>query len=209
MSAPSDQPETATDSASGAQIDLHPTPNWRTLPNYLTLGRVLLIVPFTAAFWLPAPAGWWVALALFLLASVTDFFDGWLARRSGQTSDFGRFLDPVADKLLVVAALVLLVAFGAVQQVHVVAVILILLREVSVSALREFLAARQIVVHVTSLAKWKTTTQLIAIAVLLAAGGLPAAWRIDIAGIVLLWLAAALTVWTGAEYFRGAARRPQ
>ncbi len=173
-------------------------------PNLLTLGRVALVPFFVAAFWLPEPAGTWAAFALFALAGATDWLDGRLARRRGTVSDFGRFLDPVADKILVAAALVMLAASDRLSDAGLVAAVVILVRELAVSGLREFLAGAA-VVPVSPLAKWKTAAQFAAIAVLLLAGAF-ADGPLPAAGEALLWLAALLAVATGAAYLRAGLR---
>ncbi len=174
-------------------------------PNLLTLGRVALVPFFVAAFWLPEPALSWAAFGLFAFAGATDWFDGWLARRSGQVTDFGRFLDPVADKILVAAALLMLAATDRLSDAGVIAALIILVRELAVSGLREFLAGTA-AVPVSRLAKWKTAVQFIAIAVLLIAGAVPGL-PLSPAGAALLWLAALLSVVTGAAYLRAGLRR--
>lgn len=142
-----------------------------------------------------------VALVLFVAAAVTDWLDGYLARRMNVVSPLGRMLDPIADKLIVAAILVMLVADATIPGVHVVAALAILMREIFISGLREFFGGRGVVVPVTVLAKWKTTVQLVAVAVLiawpLAGAGANAVW---FAGIALLWLSATMTIWTGAQY---------
>jgi cardiolipin synthase (CMP-forming) len=170
------------------------------LPNLLTLSRIAVIPLIVAAFYLPAPAAGWTAFGLFAYAAVTDYFDGMLARRRQQTSDFGRFLDPIADKLLVAAVLIMMVAMGTLSGAAVIAAMLILLREILVSGLREFLAGKQVEVPVSRLAKWKTAVQLVAISLLLLTDVLPQA---DTIGTVLLWVATAITVYTGYDYLRG------
>ena len=174
-------------------------------PNLLTLGRIALVPFFVAAFWLPEPALSWTAFGLFALAGATDWLDGWLARRSGQVSDFGRFLDPVADKILVAAALVMLAATERLSDAGVIAALIILVRELAVAGLREFLAGAASI-PVSRLAKWKTAAQFAAIAVLVVAGAAPAL-PLALAGEALLWLAALLTVATGAAYLREGLRR--
>ncbi len=172
-----------------------------TLPNLLTLLRVLLVLPI-ALLLLPA-ADWarWLAFVLMVVASLTDWADGYLARKRAQVSPLGRFLDPIADKLLVAAVLVVLVATRDVSGWEVAAVVAILGREILISGLREYMMEHGVTVHVTKLAKWKTTAQLVAIAVfiLVPALGAPFGW---IAG-ALLWLAAVLTVITGWDYLKG------
>jgi len=171
------------------------------VPNLLTLGRVLIVPFFVAAFWLPAPAVYWVTFCLFAIASATDWFDGWLARRNDLVSDFGRFLDPIADKILVAAALVMLVATSRLSEASIIAVLVILVRELVVSGLREFLAGA-VIVPVSKLAKWKTAVQMIAIAVLLISGAAADNLRLLLIGEALLWFAALLTAVTGAAYLR-------
>jgi cardiolipin synthase len=173
-----------------------------TLPNILTMARVASVPLMVAAFYLPGSLGVWVPLALFVAASVTDFLDGWLARALNQTSAFGRFLDPIADKLLVAAALIMLLAVDRVGVYSAIAIVLILSRELMIAGLREFLAGGVIAVPVSWLAKWKTAVQMVAIAVLIAAPALPPPWRGALIGEILLWAAAALTVITGYSYLK-------
>lgn len=179
-----------------------------TLPNVLTLSRIAVIPLLVGAFYLPMPFGPWLAFALFAAAAATDFLDGWLARRMDRTTEFGRFLDPVADKLLVAAVLVLLVADG---RAPAVAALIILCREILVSALREESARHGGSVPVSRLAKWKTASQMGALGLLLigdaAAGvGIPPALVLAL-GAAMLWLAAGLAVATAADYMRPALAR--
>ena len=175
-----------------------------TLPNILTIGRALAVIPLVAFCFIQEHWAHWAAFAIFIGASLTDYFDGYFARARGQTSDFGRFLDPIADKLLIGAALLSLTANGAVLGADVVAAILILCRESFVSGLREHLGGRKIVVPVSILAKWKTAAQMAAIGFLLVDDAAPAGWPVGDIGSALLWLAAVVTVVTGADYLRGA-----
>ncbi len=168
----------------------------RHLPNILTLSRILVIPLLAASFYLPAPTSYWVATSLFLYASVTDFFDGYLARRWKVESALGRFLDPIADKLLVATVLVYLLANG---QAHVVAVLIILLRELLVSGLREHLMEKQTPMPVSMLAKYKTAMQMVALTLLLIGPVFPLLYQ---AGVYALWLAVALTVMTGYDYLK-------
>ncbi|MBS0241420.1 MAG: CDP-diacylglycerol--glycerol-3-phosphate 3-phosphatidyltransferase [Proteobacteria bacterium] len=177
-----------------------------SLPNILTYGRILA-VPVMAAIYLSLEGDTrrWIALSVFAAASATDWLDGYLARAWQQQSTLGRMLDPIADKLLVGAALMLLVYDGTIGGVTIWAALIILSREILVSGLREFLAELNVKVHVSRLAKWKTTLQMLALGVLIAG---PAGEKI-IPGVMpvgaaLLWLAAVLTLWTGAGYFRAA-----
>lgn len=180
---------------------------FRTLANQLTLLRILLI-PLILGL-LVLPQGWaaWAAWFLFSVAGVTDFFDGYLARRDNQVSRIGQFLDPIADKLLVSATLLLLVNNGKIEGLTVIPALIILLREVAVSGLREFLAGLSVSVPVSQMAKWKTTIQLFALGFLMigtqnAPDFIPATFI----GDVLLWLAGLLTVMTGYDYWRASQR---
>ena len=174
------------------------------LPNMLTFGRVL-IVPMVVAclFWPDEYSLRWTALALFTAAAVTDFFDGYLARIWDQQSALGRMLDPIADKLLVSAVLMILVANGTIKSWSVWAAIVILCREILVSGLREFLAELKVSLPVSKIAKWKTTVQLIALGFLIAGRAgeevLPGTVRI---GLGLLWISAILTLYTGWDYMK-------
>lgn len=176
-----------------------PTPFQRSLPNLLTALRVAVIPPLVIAFFLPDPWRAWLPLVLFVVASVTDWLDGNLARRWNAGSKLGQFMDPMADKLLVVAVIVMLVSFGTISGWHVVPAIAILCREMFVSGLREFLAFRQIEVPVSRLAKWKTATQMVALTVLL----LPFQAAV-IPGLVLFWIAGFLALQTGLAYLSAA-----
>jgi cardiolipin synthase len=171
------------------------------LPNALTLARIGSVPLLIAVFYLPFPAANWVALAVFVGASLTDWLDGWLARRREQQSDFGKVLDPIADKLLVAAALFMLAAFDRLSVASIVAAIAILGREILVSGLREFLAGRANL-PVTALAKWKTGVQMTAIGFLLV--GPAAVWNVPAQSIgeVGLWIAAVLTLVSGWDYVR-------
>ncbi len=172
-----------------------------TLPNALTFGRIGAVPLLVAAFYVEQPAAAYACAAIFAVASVTDFFDGYLARKLNQPSELGRVLDPIADKLLVAAALIMLATFGGAQPIAVAA---ILCRELLVSGLREALAGR-LILSVTPLAKWKTASQMLALLLLLIAPaiGSPA---FDDAAAALLWLAVALSWLTAADYLRSAWR---
>src|SRR6187551_511711 len=171
-----------------------------SLPNLLTLSRIAAIPLVVACFWLDHGWAQWLSASLFAIACITDWFDGYFARRYHQISRFGRFLDPIADKLLVSAALVMLVDSGTLKGLNVLAALIILAREILVSGLREFLAELKIGVPVSALAKWKTAVQMVAIAALLV-GDAASPWVTHI-GIVLIWIAAALTLITGYDYLR-------
>ncbi len=174
-----------------------------SIPNILTYIRILAVPLLAGCFYLEGDQGHWLALAIFVLAAITDFFDGYLARAWDQQSALGRMLDPIADKLLVSVVLLMLVYNGTISGLHVWAAIIILCREILVSGLREFLAELQVTVHVTVLAKLKTTGQMVALGFLLAgsAGDKIFPHTSDL-GLGLLWIAAILTIYTGYDYFR-------
>lgn len=172
------------------------------LPNLLTVSRILVIPPMVAAFYLDKNWANIIACALFVGASLTDFFDGYLARSWSQQSDIGRFLDPVADKLLVASAILMLVAFNRLDGLQVLAALVILCREILVSGLREFLAELRVGVPVSKLAKWKTGIQMTAIALLLLGETGPTWLGAETVGATLLWIAAGLTLITGYDYLR-------
>lgn len=174
-----------------------------TLPNILTLSRILVIPVLVASFYMDQPLGSHIAFITFSLAGITDFFDGYLARAQGSVSKIGVFLDPIADKLMVAAVVVMVVAIDWVSGLHVIAAVIIMCRELLVSGLREFLAGAQVSVPVTLLAKWKTTVQMLALGALVWSKGavefgIPAQ-EIGLAG---LWIAAVLTLYTGIDYLR-------
>jgi len=174
------------------------------LANMLTYGR-LAAVPAVVGllFWPEDHWSRWFALAVFAIAAITDYLDGYVARTFAQQSALGRMLDPIADKLLVAATLLMLVADGTIKGWALWAAIVILCREILVSGLREFLAELKVGVPVSSVAKWKTTLQLVAVGFLIAgpAGDqiLPGTTGI---GLVLLWVAALLTLYTGWDYLK-------
>jgi len=174
-----------------------------TVPNLLTLSRIVAVPLLVACLWWPAwTPGYWLAFALYCLMGITDYFDGYLARAQGTVSKLGIFLDPIADKIMVAAVIVMLVATQDIVGVHLIAAIIILLREIAVSGLREFLAQLQVSVPVSRLAKWKTTLQLVALGALILAGAVPLVPWVKLVGLVSLWGAAALTVITGWDYLR-------
>lgn len=178
------------------------------LPNLLTYARILAVPLIVLCFYMEGrvrPTDWWrwAAFWIFVLASITDYFDGYIARRWKQTSNIGKMLDPIADKLLVSAALLLLAFDRTIDKWSLWAAIIILCREILVSGLREYLAALKVSVPVTQLAKWKTTIQLVAIGFLLIgpAGEAVLPYTTQI-GITLLWISAIVTLYTGYDYFR-------
>ncbi|MBB5701369.1 cardiolipin synthase [Ochrobactrum daejeonense] len=179
-----------------------------SLPNILTYGRIIAVPLVVLCFFVEgrlesSDFARWTALGLFVIASITDFFDGYLARIWKQTSTIGRMLDPIADKLLVSAILLLLAADGTIAGWTLWAAIIILCREILVSGLREYLAELKVSVPVSRLAKWKTTAQMIALAFLLAgpAGDKIVPYVTEM-GIALLWVSALLTLYTGWDYFK-------
>jgi len=179
-----------------------------SLPNLLTYGRVVAVpVVVMCMFWPEEFWMRWTALGIFALAAITDFLDGYLARIWAQQSSLGRMLDPIADKLLVAACLMMLVADRTIHGWSIWAAIVILSREILVSGLREFLAELRVSVPVSTIAKWKTTVQLVSVGFLIAgqAGETVLPGNVTI-GIVLLWIAALLTLYTGYDYFKAGIR---
>ena len=176
------------------------------LPNLLTLSRIFIIPLVVVTFFFDSPAMRWTAVSLFTLAGVTDFFDGYLARRSNLVSSFGRFLDPIADKLLVAAVLMLIVAFDRVHVWSYLAALVILLREILVSGLREFLAELHVSVPVSKLAKFKTTIQMIALGFLIVGSASPTWIPAELIGEVGIWFAALITLITGYDYLKAGLR---
>jgi cardiolipin synthase len=188
--------------AGGEQRRDETDPMLTSLPNLLTLSRIFVIPPVIGAFYLDGDIANWVACALFTAASLTDFLDGYVARSLSQQTKLGRFLDPVADKLLVAAAILMLVAFDRISGLLVMPAMVILCREIMVSGLREFLAELRVSVPVSRLAKWKTTLQMLAISFLLLSDAGPAAIPVQLIGEIGLWIAAVLTIITGYDYLR-------
>ncbi len=179
-----------------------------SLPNVLTYARIVAVPAVVACLLLiPGDRGRWSAFAVYVLACLTDWLDGYLARTWQQQSTLGRMLDPIADKLLVGTTLLALTHINTIDGWHIWAAVIILCREILVSGLREFLAELNVKVHVTQLAKWKTTLQMTALAVLLTG---PAGERVVAGvtrlGLVLLWIAAMLTLMTGYDYLKAAIR---
>lgn len=179
-----------------------------SLPNLLTYGRILAIPAVVGLLFWPKDDWFrWFAVGIYVGAAITDYLDGWLARAWSQQSALGRMLDPIADKLLVAACLLMLVADATIEGLSIWAALIILSREILVSGLREFLAELKVSVPVSKVAKWKTAAQLVAVGVLLAgpAGEKVIPGTIAI-GIVLLWIAAVLTIYTGWDYLRSGIR---
>lgn len=176
-----------------------------TLPNILTLSRIFAVPLLVITMWDGGWFGYLLAFILFCLAGITDYFDGYLARANGTVSKLGQFLDPIADKIMIAAVIVMLIATDVINGLSVVAALVILLREITVSGLREYLAGLQVSVPVSQLAKWKTTFQMIALGALIlhgAAGTLFPWLPAYSVGLVSLWAAAALTLITGYDYLR-------
>jgi cardiolipin synthase len=173
-----------------------------SLPNLLTLSRIFAIPLIVGTFFIDGEAARWVACGLFVAAAITDFFDGYFARRRNSVSSFGRFLDPIADKLLVAAVLLMLCAFDRINGVNVLPAVVILLREILVSGLREYLAELKIGMPVSRLAKWKTGIQMTALPTLLVGSAAPQWIPAETVGAVLLWGAGVLTLITGWDYMR-------
>ena len=177
------------------------------IPNYLTIGRIIIVPVFVITYYLPGFYGDIIPFALFLIASFTDFLDGLLARMYKEESELGELLDPIADKIIVATALILLVMNGTIQNYEVIAAIIILTREILVSGLREFLAQIQIKMPVSNLAKAKTFIQMFAIAILLTGETGNKIinfnnYNAQTVGMMLLWLSAFLTLYTGYDYLR-------
>ena len=179
----------------------------KKIPNILTIGRILIVPFFVLAFYLPGFYGDLTALILFIVASFTDFLDGMLARLLGEESKLGELLDPIADKIIVATALILLVMDGTIRHYEVIAAIIILTREILISGLREFLAKGSITMQVTSLSKLKTFIQMLSIAILLTGESGNKIinfqdYNAQTVGIILLWFSAFLTLYTGYDYLR-------
>ena len=179
----------------------------KKIPNILTIGRIIIVPFFVLAFYLPGFYGDLTALILFIIASFTDFLDGMLARILGEESKLGELLDPIADKIIVAAALILLVMDGTIRHYEVIAAIIILTREILISGLREFLAKGKIKMPVSNLAKLKTVLQMVSIGLLLSGDTGNKIinfqdYNAQTIGIVLLWLSAVLTLFTGYDYMR-------
>ena len=178
------------------------------IPNILTIGRIIIVPIFVLSFYIPGIVGDLVPFFLFAIASFTDYLDGLLARLYKEESKLGELLDPIADKILVAAALVLLIMNGIVKNLEVIAAIIILTREILISGLREFLAKRkELNLPVSSLSKFKTFIQMFSIAILLTGetGNKIISFQdynAQTIGIILLWIAAFLTLYTGYDYFR-------
>jgi CDP-diacylglycerol--glycerol-3-phosphate 3-phosphatidyltransferase len=180
-----------------------------TVPNLLTLSRILAVPLLVFLLWQPRPFDYAITFVLYCIVAITDYFDGYLARAQGLTSKLGQFLDPIADKIMVAAVIVMLMASRKangeppiLQDVNIIPALVILLREIIVSGLREFLAELRVSIPVSHLAKWKTTFQLVALGALILGGALPGQHWVHLVGVGSLWAAAALTLVTGYDYLR-------
>jgi CDP-diacylglycerol--glycerol-3-phosphate 3-phosphatidyltransferase len=179
-----------------------------SIPNILTLSRILAVPILVFLLWRPAPVDYAITFVLYCIVGITDYFDGYLARAWGSISKLGQFLDPIADKIMVGAVLVMLISsrkenpIPEIAGLHLIPALIILLREIIVSGLREYLAGLQVSLPVSALAKWKTTLQLVALGALILGGALPHQPWVHLVGILCLWAAAALTLVTGYDYLR-------
>ena len=180
-----------------------------TLPNLLTLSRILAVPILVFLLWKPTPWDYAITFVLYCVVGITDYFDGYLARAQGQISKLGQFLDPIADKIMIAAVLVMLMASRQadgdppiIEDFSVIPALIILLREMIVSGLREFLADLRVSMPVSHLAKWKTTFQLVALGALILGGALPQQEWVHLVGVGSLWAAAVLTLVTGYDYLR-------
>ena len=179
----------------------------RSLPNILSMSRILALPLLVGFLWWPEwRFGYGVAFVIYCLMGLTDYFDGYLARRQGTVSKLGVFLDPIADKIMVAAVILMLVGtrhdVAIITGIHIIAALVILLREIAVSGLREFLAGLRVSLPVSKLAKWKTALQLVALGALILVGALPDIWWVKAVGLASLWGAAILTLITGWDYLR-------
>jgi len=180
-----------------------------SIPNLLTLSRIFAVPILVFLLWKPAPYDYAITFVLYCIVGLTDYFDGYLARAQGQISKLGQFLDPIADKIMVAAVIIMLMASRRadgdapiIQDWTVIPALVIMLREIIVSGLREFLAELKVSLPVSRLAKWKTTFQLVSLGALILGGAVPAEHWIHLVGVAALWAAAALTLITGWDYLR-------
>jgi CDP-diacylglycerol--glycerol-3-phosphate 3-phosphatidyltransferase len=179
-----------------------------SLPNLLTLSRILAVPILVFLLWRPAPLDYAITFVLYCVVGITDYFDGYLARAQGRISRLGQFLDPIADKIMVGAVLIMLISSRKANPVpeiaglNIIPALVILLREIIVSGLREFLAELKVSIPVSALAKWKTTFQMVALGALILGGAVPQMPWVHLVGLGCLWAAAALTLVTGYDYLR-------
>ena len=179
-----------------------------TLPNLLTLSRIFAVPILVFLLWRPQPIDYAITFVLYCVVGITDYFDGYLARAQGRISRLGQFLDPIADKIMVAAVLMMLISsrksnpIPEIDGLNIIPALVILLREIIVSGLREYLAPLNVSVPVSRLAKWKTTLQLVALGALILGGALPLQTWVHEGGLACLWIAAGLTLVTGYDYLR-------
>ena len=180
-----------------------------SIPNLLTLSRIFAVPILVFLLWKPAPYDYAITFVLYCIVGITDYFDGYLARAQGQISKLGQFLDPIADKIMVASVIIMLMASRRadgdapiIQDWTVIPALVIMLREIIVSGLREFLAELKVSLPVSRLAKWKTTFQLVSLGALILGGAIPSQHWIHLVGTASLWAAAALTLVTGWDYLR-------
>jgi CDP-diacylglycerol--glycerol-3-phosphate 3-phosphatidyltransferase len=169
------------------------------IPNALTILRMAMLPVMVGLFYINADWAAYTCLILFIIGSLTDFLDGWIARKYDQITEFGTFMDPISDKIYVTTIMLMLVAAGHIDKGWVIAILVILMREFLVSGLREFLGPRNVKLPVTQLAKWKTATQMTALGFLILA---KTSFWAAIAGKALLLIASGLTVYTGWIYMK-------
>jgi len=171
-----------------------------TIPNIITFIRIFLIPIILYLLFSENPNIVLIAGLLFIVSSVSDYFDGYLARTLNQSSKLGTLLDPIADKLLIASVIIVLVDTGVISNIHVVPAIIILLREIAISGLREFLAKLNTDMPVSKLAKYKTTFQMVSLSILIISLGFELndlLWNI---GLITLWIAAIITLLSGYNY---------
>ena len=179
-----------------------------SLPNLLTLSRIFAVPILVFLLWRPAPLDYAITFVLYCIVGITDYFDGYVARAQGRISRLGQFLDPIADKIMVGAVLIMLISSRKANPVpeiaglNIIPALVILLREIIVSGLREFLAELKVSIPVSALAKWKTTFQMVALGALILGGAVPELPWVHLVGLACLWAAAGLTLVTGYDYLR-------
>ena len=172
------------------------------IANILTVSRVLVLIPYVILFYIPGSLANWIAVWLYGYACVTDYLDGLAARLRNEESPFGRFLDPIADKILIVTTLLMLAGTGRIHGISLIPAVIILCRELLISGLREFLSDVKISVPVTVLAKWKTALQMVSLGIILADEANDVFFCLHEIGFVMFWTAAILTLITGYEYLK-------
>jgi cardiolipin synthase len=179
-----------------------------SLPNLLTLSRIFAVPILVFLLWRPSPVDYAITFVLYCIVGITDYFDGYLARAQGRISRLGQFLDPIADKIMIGAVLIMLISsrrenpVPEIAGLHIIPALVILLREIIVSGLREFLAEIRVSMPVSALAKWKTTFQMVALGALILGGAVPGQAWVHQVGLFSLWAAAGLTLITGYDYLR-------